>query len=214
MKVIIALDGIDLNGALRAADAVHPFCDAFCLGPALLYCYGMRAAAPFKSHFEQKELMADAKIIIDGPDVVRQAAQFGVSWVTMLAGAQPVHLHATATVAVHEKIKLIMDLSDALCVGQSAMEAPGFDATALLWHLPTQGDDSDGPESQWEFVRENSQIPVFIHVPADHVCSKRILGMHPDGIMIHSKSMCVQNMHEIEGVYQACKSFINPRMRA
>lgn len=207
MKVIVSLEGTNLPQALHSVDALHHFCDAICIGPALLYCHGISALKPFITHFSDKELIVDAKLFTNGPDIVHMLAQEGAQWITVLAGADRAQLYSIAAQAAHERIKLLIDLSDATSPGQIAMEAPGLNAAAVLWHAHAHClNNPNEIDSPWDFVHANSQTPIFVH---SHVEQKRlheVITLGPNGIIIDALTLGQANdPYYAQHLYQACK---------
>ena len=133
MKLQIAFDTSDLDKALAVAAQIEPYVDIFEIGTLLIYKHGDAAIKKFREAFPAKILLADTKIIDRSKDAVTIFAQAGADWITVMAGATAANIHTAGTIAHSFGKKIMLDLSDASSIGQSALEAKSLGADAVVF---------------------------------------------------------------------------------
>lgn len=184
MKLQIAFDIPNLEACLKIAQEVEPFCDRFEIGSILLYKYGIEAIKQFRKLFPHKELLADTQIVKKGKDITILCLEAGADIVTVMAGAHKQVIHNVCANAGSKK-KVVLDLADTLQFGEASMEAKTLGIDAILFNQPYEKQ----PESvtlfdQWEIVKGNTQLPIFITSSINRNTIQKILLLKPDGIVI------------------------------
>lgn len=162
MKLQLALDITDLDRALKIAGEVDKFTDIIEIGTVLIYKYGDEAVKKFKERFPQKTLLADAKIADSSKDAVEIFAQAGADWITVLGGTNKNTIHNACSIAHELGKKIMLDLIDAHSPGQLALEAKSLGIDAILFHKSSTEDTQTNFAEQWELVKGNTQVPIFI----------------------------------------------------
>lgn len=198
MKFQLALDTIDLNQALTLATLLYEQLDIIEVGPLLMYAHGMQAVSAVRAAVPHISLLADMKIVDRGKDISQLAFQAGADWVTVLAGTGKSVIHVAATTAHNLGKRVMLDLIDANSPGQSALEALALGVDALLFHKPA--DDDDGNLSfldNWDMVRTNTRLPIFIAAPISPENATTILSLKPDGIVIDTATVMGDNPQKI-----------------
>lgn len=194
MKFQLALDTTDLDQARMLATTLHEQLDIIEVGPLLMYAHGMQAVSALRSAVPHIPLLADMKIVDRGKDISQLAFGAGADWVTVLAGTGKSVIHVTATTAHNLGKRIMLDLIDASSPGQSALEALSLGVDALLFHKPA--DDDDGNLSfldNWDMVRTNTKLPIFIAAPISRENAATILSLNPDGIVIDTSMVMGDN---------------------
>ena len=205
MKLQIAFDISDLDSAITIAKTVVEHCDILEIGTLLLYKHGIRAIERFREEFPQKTLLADAKIIDRGKEVVAIMASAGADWVTVMAGTGKEVIHSASTMAHQCNIKVMLDLVDASSLGQSALDAKNLGADALLFHQAYDEKDALILLDKWEIVRGNTQLPVFVSAKINRTTIFNILTIKPDGIVVGKSIIDSDNAaQEAEYFYNLC----------
>ena len=196
MKLQIAFDLTDLRQALDIAEDVREYADIMEVGSLLIYKYGDHAVRAFKEKFPDKIILADVKIADRGKEAVVLFAQAGADRITVLAGTNKHVIHA-ATRTAHESGKRIMlDLTDSSSPGQAALEAKSLGADALLLPLFPAPDTSMTVGEQWDIVRGNTELPIFITAAINRENIHEILALKPAGIIIGSAIVRSDNPKE------------------
>lgn len=162
MKLQIAFDLTDLDKALDIARKVEPYSDIIEIGTLLIYKHGDFAVKKFKETFNNKTLLVDAKISNRAKDSITLFAQAGADWITILAGSGRNFIHNASSIAHELGKKVILDLSDASSLGQSALEAKSLGVDALLFNKSPNLDESSTFLDNWQMVKGNTQLPIFV----------------------------------------------------
>jgi 3-hexulose-6-phosphate synthase len=185
MKLQVAFDMIDLNEALSLAESIHEYVDILEIGSLLLYQYGSDAIHQFRSRIPLKPILADMKIVDRGKEASKIGLLAGADWVTVLAGTSKAVIHSVCTTAHDMGKKVMLDLIDASSLGESALDAKALGIDALLFHKPT--DDKDAQLSvleQWDMVRGNTKLPIFISAPVTRETINSVIELRPEGIVL------------------------------
>ena len=206
MKLQISFDLPSLEQALAIAHVVEPYCDQFEIGSLTLYTFGAAAISAFRKEFPSKLLVADAKIIDRSAEITELLAHAGADWITIMGGTNKHVLHTAARAAQQHNVKLMIDLIDAASPGQIAMDAQTIGAHAIIVHKPHDEIDSTAFLDQWDLVRGNTQLPLFIAASITRTNIAPILALKPDGVIIGSAISQAENpAQEAEYFYNLCK---------
>jgi 3-hexulose-6-phosphate synthase len=184
MKLQVAFDMLDLEKALSiAADFQHNI-DIIEIGSLLIYKFGETAIKQFRERFPQKTILVDMKIADRGKEAARIGLNAGADWVTVLAGTSKNVIHTVCSTAHDMGKKVMLDLLDASSLGQSALESQSLGVDALLFHRPADESSPMISLEQWDIVKGNTKLPVFIaaHITRDNVHT--VLELKPGGIVI------------------------------
>jgi 3-hexulose-6-phosphate synthase len=194
MKFQLALDIIDLDQAINLATVLHEQLDIIEVGPLLMYAHGVHAISSLRSAVPHMPLLADMKIVDRGKDISRLAFNAGADWVTVLAGTGKSVVHVTATTAHNLGKRIMLDLIDSASLGQSALEAVSLGVDAILFHKPSDDDDRNlSFLDNWEMVRSNTKLPIFIAAPITPESAATISTLKPDGIIIDTSQVMGEN---------------------
>lgn len=184
MQLHISFDMTDLDKALIIAKQVEPFADIIEVGTLTLLAHGVSAISAFKKAVPEATILADAKIIDRGAQIVNLCAQAGADWVTVMAGTSPDAIHLACKTAREQSINIMLDLIDAGSLGQSALEAATLGADALLLHQPYDEEASLDFLDKWDMVRGNTTLPVYISAKITNETIHTIAALNPHGIII------------------------------
>jgi len=207
MKLQISFDMSSLENALAIAKDVEPYCDQFEIGSLMLYAHGAAAINSFRSSFPSKTIVADAKIIDRGAEAVELMAQAGADWVTIMGGTSRNVIQTAARAAQQYKVKLMIDLIDTAAHGQVAMESQALGVHAIVLHKPHDESDTTTFLDQWDLVKGNSKLPLFISASITRSTIQHILALKPDGIIISGAITLSNNpAQEAEYFYNLCNN--------
>lgn len=184
MKLQIAFDIPNLESCLKIAKEVEPFCDRFEIGSILLYKYGIEAIKQFRKEFPDKELLAETQIVKKGKDITILCLEAGADIVTVMAGAHKQVIHSVCAYAGSKK-RVVLDLADTLQLGEASMEAKILGIDAILFNQsPDAKSESITMLDQWDIVKGNTKLPIFITSSINRNTIQKILSLKPDGIVI------------------------------
>lgn len=113
MKLQLAFDTLTMPQALAMASEMRGSVDRFELGTPFLLEYGMEAVRQFRTHFPEKEILADTKIMDAGKLEAESAFRAGADFVTVLALADTDTIRSCVEAANACGGKVIADL---ICV--------------------------------------------------------------------------------------------------
>jgi len=185
MKLQIAFDIPEIDQAIAIAEAIQEYADIIEIGSLLLYRYGIESIQTFRRHLPQKQILVDMKIVDRGKEASKLALQAGADWVTVLAGTSKNVIHAACATAHDMNKRVMLDLIDSSSLGQSALDARSLGVDALLFHKPI--DDKDAQLSvleQWDMVRGNTDLPIFISAPVTRSTINSVIDLRPEGIVL------------------------------
>lgn len=207
MKLQISFDLLDLEKALKIAHEVEPYCDQFEIGTPMLYRFGIQAIEAFRADFGRKTLVADTKIIDRGEQITTLVAQAGADWLTVMGGTNRRVLYAVVQAAKAQKINVMIDMIDIGAPGQMAMDAQGLHAQALLMHKPHDEGESLSFLDEWDLVRGNTPLPIFVAASITRANIDAILKLKPNGVVIGSAITGAENpAQEAQYFYQLCNN--------
>jgi 3-hexulose-6-phosphate synthase len=206
MKLHITFDVADLDKALQTAAQVVEYCDALQVGSLLIYKYGVSAVKVFQEKFPQKDILAHARIADKGKDATTIFAQAGADWLTVLTGSRNDVILAACTYAHSVNKKVMVDLIDSSSPGQSALEAKNLGADALLFHQPyDEKAASLTTIDNWEMVRGNTQLPIFIAGKINRDTIEQFMVLQPAGLIIGKAIVEADNPEkEAQFFYELC----------
>lgn len=184
MKLQIAFNSADLDQDLAIAQQVCSLADYIEIGPLLLNKYGLVAIEKFREILPQSRLIADTHIIEFGADSTKINLEAGADWVTVLAGASSGVIHTACTTAHNLGKKVFLDLIDARSRGQSALEAKSYGIDAIIFHQPYDSYEESTLIDEWEMVKGNTDLPVYISAPINRNTLQSILNLAPHGLSI------------------------------
>ncbi len=206
MKLQISFDIIDLNEALKIAHDVAPYADILEVGTMLIYQHGIKAVEQFRTTFEDKTIIADAKIVDRGREAVKMFAQAGADWVTVMAGTNRQVIQSACATGNDINVNVMLDLLDADSPGQSALEAKNLGADALLFHEPYEEKESLEFLDKWDMVKGNASLPVFISAKINRESVEKIIKLKPNGIIVDRSITLAENpAEEAKYFYDLCK---------
>ena len=196
MKLQVSFDMTDLDKAVDVASQIVDYVDIFEVGTLLIYSYGTEAVERFKKSFPQKTILVDSKIVDRGKDAATIFAHAETDWITVMAGTSKEVIHTVSSTAHSFNKKVMLDLLDSSSVGQSALEAKNLGIDALLFHQPYDAAESLVFLDQWDMVKGNSGVPVFVSAKINRENIHDVLNIKPDGIIIGSSIVNAENPRE------------------
>jgi len=184
MKLQISYDFTNLAQALEIAKKTANFADIIEIGNPLLITSGVSAIEAFRDEFPNKPIVADAKMVDRVSDVIPVLAKAGASYVTMPYGTSNKVILKAASIAHENDVKLVLDLIDSETMGQAARDAKSLNVDHVLFHYPHETSEVYTHLDQWEIVRGNTELPIFIggRVKKEHL--KEIKKLKPQGIVV------------------------------
>ena len=195
MKLQISYDFTNLSQALEIAKTTAPFADIVEIGTPLILAEGFNAIVEFKKAFPDKQILADAKIVDRVSDVIPPIAKAGASHITFLYGTSNKVIQKATSIAHKNKTKIVLDLIDPETMGQAARDAQAMNVDLILFHYPHEINDTYDLEADWEMVRGNTDLPIFIASRSAKDIND-IIKLKPQGIVVGKEITQASNPEE------------------
>jgi len=184
MKLQISYDFTNLSQALEIAKKTAPFADLIEVGTPLIIAEGVKAIEAFRNEFPHIPLVADAKLVDRVSDVIPILAKAGATHITVLYGTSNKVIMKAASTAHDHDAKIILDLIDDETMAQGARDAESLHVDSLLFHYPHETSDLYTNIDQWETVKGNTILPVFVSGRISKEHCKKIVQLKPKGIIV------------------------------
>lgn len=184
MKLQVAFDMTDLEKAVSIALELQDHIDIIEIGSLLIFKFGDKAIHRFREAFPQKTILVDMKIADRSKEATHIALDAGANWVTVLAGTSKNVIHTVCTTAHDMGKKVMLDLIDASSIGQSALEAQSLGVDAVLFHRAADESADMISLEQWDMVKGNTKLPVFVATQVTQKNAHAILELKPGGIVM------------------------------
>lgn len=186
MKLQIRYNLADLDEALTIAQQTEEFADIIEVGSLLILQNGINAVHRFKENFPHKALAIDSRISSRGEDSAKLLCESGVNTFSALAGTYHSIIQDATKVARSYNIKVILDFINSHSLGQSAIEAKTLGADAVLFHRSFLPEENKEFFSQWQEVKANTNLPIFIKGRISKKILQELLPLKPHGFIIGS----------------------------
>lgn len=185
MKLQIKYNVNDIDKALAIAHETKEAADILEIGQLLILHYGIKAVEAFCKEFPGKKIYVDTKLSERPEESVEFFAGLGVHYISILAGAYHSIIRKACEAAAQRNIQVVLDFINATTLGQSALEAKTLGAGAILIHREnTLDEQADNLESDWQQVRDNTDLPIFIQGKISPHNIKSILPLRPQVVII------------------------------
>lgn len=208
MKLQISFDMTDLDKAISIAKEVSEYADIIEIGKLLLYEHGKVAIERFKEALDKKVILVNAQIASDNhTDIIKLFADSGANWITILSGVSPSLIHSACNSAREQGIKVMLDLIDSSSLGQSALEAKSLGVDTILFNRQIKDEDLSLLTDNWEMVKGNTTLPIFIssNISKENIAS--IVSYGPSGIVLGKAITHAENpAQEAEYFYKIINS--------
>ena len=207
MKLQISFDSLDIEQNLAVATQVAQYADIIEIGTLPIFKYGITVVERFREAFPKKIIFVDTKIVDRGRDATTLFSQAGADWISVVAGTSREVIHGACSKAHDLGNKILLDLIDAGAPGQEALEAKSLGVDALLFHQPYDKGDSLLFLEQWQMVRGNTTLPIFVSAKISRETIDQVLTIKPDGIIIGKAIMDSPDpVAEAKFFYDKCNS--------
>lgn len=184
MKFQISFDGLSLEENLAIARKVAPYSDMIEIGTLPILHNGTAAIEAFRKEFPKHTLFADTKIVDRGRDVASLFAKVGADWISVMGGTSNEVIHGACTKAHDLGKKVMLDILDVSSVAQAALDSRALGVDAIIFHQPFDKGESLVFLEEWNMVRGNTTLPIFVSAKIGRQNIDQILALKPDGVVI------------------------------
>ncbi|GAK58955.1 3-hexulose-6-phosphate synthase [Candidatus Vecturithrix granuli] len=137
MKLQLALDLVDCQGAKAILSEVHDLIDIVEIGTPFLLKEGVRAITEIKSAYPSLEVLADVKIMDGGDYEARLVYNAGADIVTVLGAAASVTIQNVVKAARACRKQVLVDMIAVEPIEQRVMQIDQFDVDYICVHTGT-----------------------------------------------------------------------------
>jgi 3-hexulose-6-phosphate synthase len=186
MKLQIRYNLVDQKEALEIAQRTAQFADIIEIGALLLFHYGIEIIKKFKELAPSKPIYVDSKIAARPEDSVNLFTKAGAHYISVLAGVHNNIIQKACTAARQSEVNIVLDCIDDPQIGQSAADAKALGVSSLLIHRNIFNKEEDSIEREWDQVRGNTDLPIFIKGNISKAILPKIISLKPKGIVVGS----------------------------
>lgn len=184
MKFQISFDSLSLEENLAIARKVAPYSDMIEIGTLPILHNGTAAIEAFRKEFPNHTLFADTKIVDRGRDVASLFTKVGADWISVMGGTSNEVIHGACAKAHDSGKKVMLDILDVSSVAQAALDSKALGVDAIIFHQPFDKGESLVFLEEWNMVRGNTTLPIFVSAKIGRQNIDQILALKPDGIVI------------------------------
>jgi 3-keto-L-gulonate-6-phosphate decarboxylase len=184
MQMQISYDFTNLSQALEIAKKTAPLADIIEVGSQLIIAEGINAIKEFKSTFPNKPIFADVKIVDRVSEIIPFLAKAETKYISVLYGTSNKVIKKASATAHSVNAKIVLDLIDPDTMGQGALDAESLNVDHILFHYPHETGETSSHIEEWETVRGNTKLPIFIAGRVNRTNIDMILKLKPQGIVI------------------------------
>jgi 3-hexulose-6-phosphate synthase len=208
VKLQLALDELNLEGALKILEDLVPYVDIIEIGTPFVIDAGREAVRQIKSKYPNKEVLCDIKIMDAGAYESKLAYDFGADYVTVLGVTDDLTIKGCVEQARKQGKKVVVDM---ICIENfkrrvPVLESLGVDVLAVHTGADQQAAGRTPQDDLAELKKyvKNSKIAV-----AGGISSKTVheyLPYMPDILIVGSGILNSENpVKEAEFISKALK---------
>lgn len=206
MKLQLALDLVDIKGAIEVVKEVGEYIDVVEIGTPVVINEGLRAVKEVKAAFPNLTVLADLKIMDAAGYEVSQAAAAGADIITILATAEDESIKGAVAEAKKQGKEILVDMIAVKDLATRAKEVDEFGVDYICVHtgydLQAVGKNSFEDLSIIKKVVKNAKTAIAGGIKLDTL--PEVINQHPDLIIVgggitseKDKKAAARKMHEL-----------------
>lgn len=164
MKLQLALDLVDIPGAIDVVKQVEPFVDIVEIGTPIVINEGLHAVKALKEAFPDLSVLADLKIMDAGGYEVMKASEAGADIVTILAVAEDASIKGAVEEAKKQGKQILVDMIAVKNLAARAAQVDSFGVDYICVHtgydLQAEGQNSFEDLRTIKSVVKNAKVAV------------------------------------------------------
>lgn len=134
MKLQLALDLVDIPGAIEVVKQVEPYVDIVEIGTPIIINEGLHAVKALKETFPNLVVLADLKIMDAGGYEVMKAADAGADIVTILGVAEDASIQGAVAEAKKQGKQILVDMIAVKNLAERAEQIDSFGVDYICVH--------------------------------------------------------------------------------
>ncbi|OMF37305.1 3-hexulose-6-phosphate synthase [Paenibacillus sp. FSL H8-0548] len=164
MKLQLALDLVDIPGAIELVKQVESFVDIVEIGTPIVINEGLHAVKALKEAFPNLSVLADLKIMDAGGYEVMKAAEAGADIVTILGVAEDASIKGAVEEAKKQGKQILVDMIAVKNLAERAAQVDSFGVDYICVHtgydLQAEGQNSFEDLRTIKSVVKNAKVAV------------------------------------------------------
>jgi 3-hexulose-6-phosphate synthase len=164
MELQLALDLVDIPGALKVVKEVEPFIDIVEIGTPVVINEGLRAVKEMKQAFPNLKVLADLKVMDAAGYEVMKASEAGADIITILGAAEDMTIKGAVEEAKKQGKKILVDMIGIKDIAGRAKELDAFGVDYICVHtgydLQAVGKNSFEDLATIKSVVKNAKVAV------------------------------------------------------
>jgi len=201
MLIIPAFDIPSLEQTIKIGRELKPFFNTFYLSSPLILNNGAEAIKQFKTLFPSVTIIVSSNIIDYEKTNSKILFEAGADWVTVMAGAPKHIIHSLCKAAKQFNKKVLINVTDAVSIGQISLEAKSLGADGLIIKLPESEDSSYTFFDQWDMARSNTTLPIYIFGNITPAQIQQYLTLQPAGFIIKKRFTLAESPKQEASLY-------------
>jgi 3-hexulose-6-phosphate synthase len=134
MELQLALDLVDIPGALKVVKEVEAFIDIVEIGTPVVINEGLRAVKEMKEAFPNLKVLADLKVMDAAGYEVMKASEAGADIITILGAAEDMTIKGAVEEAKKQGKKILVDMIGIKDIAGRAKELDAFGVDYICVH--------------------------------------------------------------------------------
>lgn len=206
MKLQLALDLVDIKGAIEVVKEVGEYIDVVEIGTPVIINEGLKAVKEVKAAFPNLTVLADLKIMDAAGYEVSQAAAAGADIITILATSEDESIKGAVAEAKKQGKEILVDMIAVKDLEARAKEVDEFGVDYVCVHtgydLQAVGKNSFEDLSIIKKVVKNAKTAIAGGIKLDTL--PEVINQHPDLIIVgggitseKDKKAAARKMHEL-----------------
>lgn len=206
MKLQLALDLVDIKGAIEVVKEVGEYIDVVEIGTPVVINEGLRAVKEVKAAFPNLTVLADLKIMDAAGYEVSQAAAAGADIITILATAEDESIKGAVAEAKKQGKEILVDMIAVKDLAARAKEVDDFGVDYICVHtgydLQAVGKNSFEDLSTIKSVVKNAKTAIAGGIKLETL--PEAIKQNPDLIIVgggitsqEDKKATARKMHEL-----------------
>jgi 3-hexulose-6-phosphate synthase len=206
MKLQLALDLVDIKGAIEVVKEVGEYIDVVEIGTPVVINEGLKAVKEVKAAFPNITVLADLKIMDAAGYEVSQAAKAGADIITILGTAEDESIKGAVAEAKKQGKEILVDMIAVKDLEARAKEVDEFGVDYVCVHtgydLQAVGKNSFEDLSIIKKVVKNAKTAIAGGIKLDTL--PEVINQHPDLIIVgggitseKDKKAAARKMHEL-----------------
>lgn len=208
MKLQLAIDTLNLSGAIRLIDDLYDYIDIIEIGTPLVLLEGTKATEVISNRFPEKEILCDAKIMDAGSFESQLVFEAGADYVTVLGLADDKTLEECVEQARKYDKKVVVDMINVENIDKRVpkLEEIGVDVIAVHTGVDRQALGRTPLDDLKEIKKYASKTKIAVAGGINENTLDKYIKVKPDIVIVGSGIISAEiPQNSAERVYKAIR---------